>query len=296
MRKLATTFALGAVLAMPTSAYGEANHPHGPTTGEPNAVDTVMIARNAFTPSRLTVLTGDTVHWRNEDFAIHTVSFGDGAFSGRLDQGNAFSRRFESSGVHPYLCTIHPFMRGQIEAHAALLHAPPEAVLAGARVELHGRVAAGTTQVTLQHALAPSNDFAVLTTVGVAPDGGFILPVHPTATTLYRAVTQAGASPAARVTIATRIAVRTKVRRARKFTVLHVRAVPATAATATLQLYNRERFIWRNARRARLDASGRASFKLRADRRYRARVTLSGAGSNGVVGTSRVIKIAPKSS
>ena len=64
---------------------------------------------------------GQTVSWKNDDSAFHSVTSGhyenpDGLFdSGHLDHGGIFSYEFEEAGMYTYYCTLHPWMAGQIK-------------------------------------------------------------------------------------------------------------------------------------------------------------------------------------
>ncbi|WKT57838.1 plastocyanin/azurin family copper-binding protein [Candidatus Nitrosotenuis chungbukensis] len=75
-----------------------------------------------FIPSSVTITTGNTVTWTNDDTAAHTVTSGidvtpDGVFdSSLLPAGKAFSFKFESSGEYPYYCMVHPWMTGKVIA------------------------------------------------------------------------------------------------------------------------------------------------------------------------------------
>ena len=83
-----------------------------------------------FTPSEVTIDVGSEVTWINDD-AGHTVSSGDlsadpdnvgTVFDSSLFMaGTTFSHKFEEVGTFPYLCTVHPWMKGTVivqEAHA----------------------------------------------------------------------------------------------------------------------------------------------------------------------------------
>lgn len=87
----------------------------------------VAIENFAFTPQTLTVKTGTTVTWTNNDGAPHTVASADsistdanttGLFeSGNLGKGDTFSFTFTESGTYFYVCTLHagePAMHGEI--------------------------------------------------------------------------------------------------------------------------------------------------------------------------------------
>ena len=250
----------------------------------------VAIADRAYSPARLTVLEGDAVTWRNQDLMIHNVSAAGGAiFSGGLNRGQTFTHSFSAVGSYPFLCTLHPFMRGQVDVHAAVLHAASSSVLNGQQVALHGRAAPGA-RVTIEQQPAGATTFSPLLSVPVDSAGRFEGMVRPRATTAYRAVADRGASPAVTVGVAAELRVTLTARRSGRRSRLRVAAPGAAGATATLQLYSRERFTWVDRRRSRLDAAGRTAFSLRAGLRYHARVLVA-SPDGAVLGTSRSVRL-----
>jgi LPXTG-motif cell wall-anchored protein len=66
-----------------------------------------------FSPSSITVGSGDTVTWTNNGSEPHDVS-GDGLSSGTLSPGQDYSHTFNSPGSFSYVCSIHPFMKGSV--------------------------------------------------------------------------------------------------------------------------------------------------------------------------------------
>ena len=72
-----------------------------------------------FSPSSLTVATGDTVTWTNNGTAPegHDVT-GDGLASGILQEGQTYSNTFTSAGTFNYICSLHPFMTGSVTVAA----------------------------------------------------------------------------------------------------------------------------------------------------------------------------------
>lgn len=83
-----------------------------PPKPKPN---TVAIRRFAFAPAVLRVERGASVTWTNLDAAPHTVSARSGAFSSReLRKGGVFRRTFPRAGSYPYLCALHPQMKGTV--------------------------------------------------------------------------------------------------------------------------------------------------------------------------------------
>ncbi len=76
----------------------------------------IYIAAGAFVPATLTVPSGTTVTWRNDDAVTHTVmgeqlTFDD---SGILDRGQSFSQVLTEPGTYRYRCGPHPSMQGTV--------------------------------------------------------------------------------------------------------------------------------------------------------------------------------------
>ncbi len=68
-----------------------------------------------YKPAELTVHTGDTVVWTNNDDRDHTVNARDNSFrSGNLRAGMSFEHTFGKAGRFPYGCTYHPRMSGVV--------------------------------------------------------------------------------------------------------------------------------------------------------------------------------------
>lgn len=70
----------------------------------------------AFRPTEITVTTGETVTWRNDENVPHTTaSRGQPLWeSPILNQGQSFSYTFMNPGTYDYWCTIHPDMLAQV--------------------------------------------------------------------------------------------------------------------------------------------------------------------------------------
>ena len=76
---------------------------------------TVKIDNFAFAPATLTITTGTTVTWKNDDDSPHRIGDKNGTFkSAALDTDDTYSHTFAAPGEYPYICTIHPYMAGKI--------------------------------------------------------------------------------------------------------------------------------------------------------------------------------------
>jgi plastocyanin len=75
----------------------------------------VSIKNMAFNPGSVSVTTGATITWSNNDTTIHTVTADDGSFnSGNIAIGATYTRVFSTAGTFSYHCTIHPEMTGKV--------------------------------------------------------------------------------------------------------------------------------------------------------------------------------------
>jgi plastocyanin len=78
----------------------------------------VDIKNMMFTPSQITVQTGEKVTWTNNDSTTHTVvddlNNVGGPNSGPIAPGQTFSFTFTKAASYQYHCSIHPSMRGTI--------------------------------------------------------------------------------------------------------------------------------------------------------------------------------------
>jgi len=96
--------------------------PAAPAAATPAASgggNAVTIAGFAFNPTDLTVRTGSTVIWTNNDPASHTITSDSGAFSSDpVVQGGTYQFTFSQPGTYAYHCSIHPSMKGTIIVQA----------------------------------------------------------------------------------------------------------------------------------------------------------------------------------
>jgi plastocyanin len=69
-----------------------------------------------FEPANVTIETGATVTWTNDDTLGHDVTgddFKSGA-AGGLQSGDTFEHTFSEPGTYDYVCTVHPGMKGSV--------------------------------------------------------------------------------------------------------------------------------------------------------------------------------------
>jgi len=96
-----------------------------------------MTSSDTFSPSTLTIVTGDTVVWHNTDTDDHTSTSGgpgctnDGIWnSGPVAAGGTFTRIFSSAGTFPFHCNFHCSMGmvGSITVNNSTVQAVANAV------------------------------------------------------------------------------------------------------------------------------------------------------------------------
>ena len=76
---------------------------------------TVTIHNYAYGPAVITVPKGGKVTWVNRDDTPHTVVAADKRFrSPALDTDDSFSKVYDDVGSFPYVCGLHPQMRGVV--------------------------------------------------------------------------------------------------------------------------------------------------------------------------------------
>jgi plastocyanin len=82
----------------------------------PPAIDaTVKIHNFKFEPANLAIAVGKTVQFINVDEEPHTATATDGVFNSKaLDTNQTWNYTATKPGTYPYLCSIHPFMKGTL--------------------------------------------------------------------------------------------------------------------------------------------------------------------------------------
>ena len=86
------------------------------TASAPASAVAVSIQNFSFSPSTLTVKTGTTVTWTNNDSVAHTVTsdVAGPLNSPTIPPGQSFSYTFTAAGTVTYHCAPHPSMKGSI--------------------------------------------------------------------------------------------------------------------------------------------------------------------------------------
>lgn len=86
------------------------------TAGQtPSAGASVAMEGTSFVPPEVTVTVGQAVTWTNKDPFPHNVSSSAGKFSSKnLEAGGVWTFTPRSAGRFPYVCTLHPGMKGTL--------------------------------------------------------------------------------------------------------------------------------------------------------------------------------------
>lgn len=74
----------------------------------------VRLTKNCFFPTVLHVAAGTTVRWTNEDGFEHTITAAGRLFDRTVNGVTSHEFRFDSAGVYPYYCMLHPGMAGAV--------------------------------------------------------------------------------------------------------------------------------------------------------------------------------------
>src|SRR3954452_2456793 len=218
----------------------------------------VGIPAKFFLPQQLQIIPGDNVTWTNGDHDTHNLVADDGSFaSGLLPSGARFSQIFQTVGVHHYICTLHPYMTGDVAVVPLVLEGPAAIPTAGQPFALTGRAPAGTGPLTLERSAHPGDPFAAAGTVTPAADGSFSAPLVAGESADWRVSDGVGASPAVSIPVVPKVELAVRTSRAGRLLVLSVRSIPARPGdTVRLELYSKERFNWLVSERAKLDDKG----------------------------------------
>ncbi|CUR51976.1 Blue (Type1) copper domain-containing protein [Nitrosotalea devaniterrae] len=114
-----------------------------------------MQGHTSFNPDSVTVPKGDIIEWTNNDKVAHTVTSQDGTIwdSGIIKPGNTF--RLDTSKLndttYQYLCTVHPFMSGNIT-----IVAPAKPVFANVTITSGAGASANAACVGTNNCFAPN--------------------------------------------------------------------------------------------------------------------------------------------
>lgn len=106
----------------PLTTQPSVSQPPPPTQPPQQQNVTVVISNFAFNPQTITIKSGTTITWINQDSAPHIIASDPhpthtdlpGLVSGTLMNGQSFSFKFTQTGTFGYHCHLHPFMTGTV--------------------------------------------------------------------------------------------------------------------------------------------------------------------------------------
>ncbi|NDF26771.1 MAG: hypothetical protein EB153_04295 [Nitrosopumilaceae archaeon] len=79
------------------------------------AVSDTNCADKCYNPSVAKIPVGGTITWKNADNASHTATETNSKFdTSLLTAGAEYSQTFSEAGTFDYMCTLHPWMKGQV--------------------------------------------------------------------------------------------------------------------------------------------------------------------------------------
>lgn len=101
---------LAAALGLALPGCGGDDPPSSSPTPSSGAIE---VKDFEFSPTEETFKAGEKVDWKNTGEQIHNVK-GDGFFSRAMEAGDTYSFTFKKPGSYPYVCTLHPQMKGTV--------------------------------------------------------------------------------------------------------------------------------------------------------------------------------------
>jgi plastocyanin len=262
------------------------------------ATSTVRITSSGFSPSRVTIKTGDAVRWVNRDTKNHQVVANNGAFASPiLGPGKSYTFRFRASGTYRYHDGLHPTLRGRV-----VVTGPPPAVSIGAAqpivtwgqsVHLAGIVSSheANQRVTVYSRPYPQASFSQITTVLTTTGGVWDLLVKPTILTVYEAKWRSSTSTV--ITLGVRPKIGFSVRRG-VFRV-HVYGDHSFRGRAVYVQRLSGFGQWVKIKKVVLGSGSKKAFRIRKLRkgtsRLRVFMSVNQAGAGYLSGYSRTIKV-----
>ncbi len=277
MRSLLATFAALAALAQAGPALA--------------GTKTVHIYGSFFRPASVTIATGDTVTWKNEDNANHQVLANKGEFvSPILKPLQSWSFTFRAAGIYHYRDELHPKLTGVVTVNGP----PPtltfivsqSIVTYGTQITLSGIVSnhrAGEL-VTVYYKPYPQPNLIQRATVLTSEGGAFAFIAEPQVLTTYEVAWRNVFAPPATVEVQPKLS----LGRNGAWIVHAYAAVPFAGRAVQLQRLNMRTGQWVTLKRVLLNRRSAARVSLTLPKGVsHLRVTMSvnqaGAGYLGAI-------------
>ena len=158
------------------------------------AAQTIMITSSGFEPAQVTVATGETVTWTNNDAVTRQIVADGGAFtSGPIAPGRTYSFRFTRAGSFAYHDQTKTAQKGTVvvrnvgAGRSVTIAASVRATVLGGSVELSGNVSGGPQTAQQVVVVAkPYQGEETRTAVTTESDGEWSLRVRPRIRTEYQ--------------------------------------------------------------------------------------------------------------
>ena len=299
MRKLLLVAIAVCALALPAAA----------------ATVTITITKTGFSPATVSIKTGDSVTFTNNDAVAHRVVFKNtnGVQCAQplvVQPGTSGTCTFTRAGKFAFSDPTQKGkgFRGTVNVAqgpaAVTLGSSKRVVTYGGKTALSGSISSGQAnqKVTVNAQPCGQSTFTALTTVTTGTGGAYSYLAQPTVTTTYQARWKSAASPS--LTVKVRPRVRLRKVAPRKFRVAVSAAQSFAGKTAAFQRYSTLRQRWVVVRRFTLRAAGattlpinpttvsRRTFRSRVRAGLRVRVLLPKAqvGACYAAGVSNVIR------
>ncbi len=115
-RRLPMLFTLALSLAACGGGGDTATEPAGGAGGASGSANGVTIDKFMFAPGTIEVPAGTTVTWTNKEDPEHSIEDEGKLFpeSEALAKGDSFTFTYDTPGQFPYICGIHPYMKGTV--------------------------------------------------------------------------------------------------------------------------------------------------------------------------------------
>lgn len=257
----------------------------------------VAIKPAGFQPQRVTISTGDTVRWRNDDSVNHQVVADNGHFASPvLRPGQRYNRTFNTPGRFPYRDALEPAERGTIivqgPAPSVSIALSEPTVFFGGAIRVTGFISSGAPNqvVSIWHRPFGQASFVKAADVTTISAGAYDWGTAPQVLTEYQTRWGNRASAVVLVGVRPRMGL---IRRSPWF----VASARGGRSFARRWVYVQRRSSlgqWVNIKKVVLGSSGARRFKLRLRRgRHSLRVfmTTNQAGSGYLWSHSRTLLV-----
>jgi plastocyanin len=155
---------------------------------------TVKITATAFSPSSVTIKTGDSIKWSNTDTKAHQVVANNGAFaSPTIAAGHTWTHTFNTAGTYKYHDALHPALTGKVvvsgPAPAVTIGAATPIITFGQETQISGQVSSGQSNEKVDVYEQPygSPSATLLATLLTGANGAWVVTVKPDLATTYQA-------------------------------------------------------------------------------------------------------------